>query len=96
MRLEFKYFKRIKKQFGDYEISAENNKLCLRFGYWDSIDMDILADILPDYFVIDEELVDDDDDCGPLYCYYIHRNGSYGYEADLEAQDYDVFGDEKI
>lgn len=80
MRLDFKYFKRIKKQFGDYEIAASDNSLQLRFGYWDSIDMEILSDILPAYFMVDEELVDDDSDCGPLYVYNIYHNDRYGYD----------------
>tara|TARA_R100000008_G_C3585973_1_gene172308 strand:- start:2606 stop:2893 length:288 start_codon:yes stop_codon:yes gene_type:complete len=95
MRLEFKTLKKINKELGSFEISGDGKGLSFRFGYWSEIDMDTLQKILPYGWVIDEELVDDDDDCGRLYCYNI-RKDVFDYEADLEAQDYDIWGQEKI
>ena len=39
--------------------------------YWKKLDMVELSDILPGYFTLTENLVDDDEDCGPLYNYLI-------------------------
>ena len=75
MRLGYKKFKEIKKWYGssDFEIGYDRNALTLRFGYWAQIKLDELQQVLPDYFEITENLVDDDDDCGPLYNYIIKQ-----------------------
>ena len=75
MRIGYKKFKEIKKWYGssDFEIGYDRNALTLRFGYWAQIKLDELQQVLPDYFEITENLVDDDDDCGPLYNYIIKR-----------------------
>tara|TARA_Y100000741_G_C18254669_1_gene558503 strand:+ start:361 stop:594 length:234 start_codon:yes stop_codon:yes gene_type:complete len=75
MRIGYKIFKEIKKWYGssDFEIGYDRECMTLRFGYWNSIDLDGLQQIVPDYFEITENLVDDDDDCGPLYNYTIKR-----------------------
>tara|TARA_B100001093_G_scaffold464661_1_gene481721 strand:+ start:255 stop:488 length:234 start_codon:yes stop_codon:yes gene_type:complete len=75
MRIGYKKFKEIKKWYGssDFEIGYDRNALTLRFGYWAQIKLDELQQVLPDYFEITENLVDDDDDCGPLYNYIIKQ-----------------------
>ena len=73
MRIGYKKFKEIKKWYGssDFEIGYDNDGLTFRFGYWNKVNIEELSDILPDYFTLTENLVDDDDDCGPLYNYTI-------------------------
>ena len=72
MRIEYKILKKLKKTFGDFEIGAEHNgKLYFRFGYWNHIDKDLFKSMFPSYLSIEEFLVDEDDDCGPLYIYYV-------------------------
>ena len=75
MRIGYKKFKEIKKWYGssDFEIGYDTNGLTLRFGYWKKVDMEELSDILPGYFTLTENLVDDDEDCGELYNYTITR-----------------------
>ena len=73
MRLGYKKFKEIKKWYGssDFEIGYDKDGLTFRFGYWRQVDMEELSEILPGYFTLTENLVDDDDDCGRLYNYTI-------------------------
>ena len=75
MRIGYKKFKEIKKWYGssDFEIGYDRDGLTLRFGYWQKVDFEGWRQILPDYFEITENLVDEDDDCGPLYNYIIKR-----------------------
>jgi len=73
MRIGYKKFKEIKKWYGssDFEIGYDNDGLTFRFGYWNKVNIEELSDILPGYFTLTENLVDDDDDCGRLYDYTI-------------------------
>jgi len=73
MRIGYKKFKEIKKWYGssDFEIGYDNDGLTFRFGYWNKVNIEQLSDILPGYFTITENLVDDDEDCGPLYNYKV-------------------------
>tara|TARA_B100001113_G_scaffold315930_1_gene282438 strand:+ start:699 stop:938 length:240 start_codon:yes stop_codon:yes gene_type:complete len=73
MRIGYKKFKEIKKWYGssDFEIGYDKDGLTFRFGYWRQVDMEELSEILPGYFTLTENLVDDDDDCGRLYNYTI-------------------------
>tara|TARA_Y100000592_G_scaffold92985_1_gene155478 strand:- start:186 stop:425 length:240 start_codon:yes stop_codon:yes gene_type:complete len=73
MRLGYKKFKEIKKWYGssDFEIGYDKDGLTFRFGYWNKVNIEELSDILPGYFTLTENLVDDDDDCGPLYNYKV-------------------------
>ena len=75
MRIGYKKFKEIKKWYGssDFEIGYDSDGLTLRFGYWNKINVEELSDILPGYFTLTENLVDDDEDCGELYNYTIKR-----------------------
>ena len=75
MRIGYKKFKEIKKWYGssDFEIGYDSDGLTLRFGYWNKINVEELSDILPGYFTLTENLVDDDEDCGELYNYTITR-----------------------
>ena len=75
MRIGYKKFKEIKKWYGssDFEIGYDSDGLTLRFGYWNKIDMEELSDILPGYFTLTENLVDEDEDCGEHYNYTIKR-----------------------
>ena len=73
MRIGYKKFKEIKKWYGssDFEIGYDNDGLTFRFGYWNKVNIEELSDILPGYFTLTENLVDDDEDCGPLYNYKV-------------------------
>ena len=71
MRIDYKILKQIEKQIGDFQIGAEKDKLYFRFGYWQHIDKDFFASFLPAYLSLEQFLVDDDSDCGPLYIYYV-------------------------
>ena len=50
MRLGYKKFKEIKKWYGssDFEIGYDI-ELTIRFGYWNSVDLDGLKKLLPSY-----------------------------------------------
>tara|TARA_R100000458_G_scaffold55593_1_gene59688 strand:+ start:357 stop:713 length:357 start_codon:yes stop_codon:yes gene_type:complete len=72
MRIDYKILKKLKKEFGDFEVGAEyDGKLYFRFGYWNHIDKDLFKSMFPAYLSIEQFLVDDDSDCGPLYIYYV-------------------------
>ena len=78
MRIGYKKFKEIKEWYGspDFEIGYDDyftagKGITLRFGYWRSIDIDGLRNILPDYCKVVENIVDEDEDCGILYNYNI-------------------------
>ena len=75
MRIGYKKFKEIRKWYGssDFEIGYDTDSLTLRFGYWNSVDIEELSDILPGYFTLTENLGDDAEDWGELYNYTIKR-----------------------
>ena len=79
MRIGYRKFKEIKKWYGssDFEIGYYKDGLTLRFGYWRQVDLKELKQILPDYFTITENIVDDDEDCGLLYNYEIKREYNF-------------------
>ena len=71
MRIDYKILKQIEKQIGDFQIGAEKDKLYFRFGYWQHIDKEFFASFLPAYLSIEEFIVDEDDDTGIAYIYYV-------------------------
>lgn len=75
MRIGYKKFREIKKWYGssDFEIGHGRECITLRFGYWAKIKLDELQQVLPDYFEITENVVDDDNERGPLYNYIIKQ-----------------------
>ena len=72
MRIDIKTLKKIDKKFGSYEIgSVDENKIYFRFGYWNYIDSEELAKLLPAYLTVRAELVDEDSDCGALWVFNV-------------------------
>lgn len=72
MRIDYKILKKLKKEFGDFQVgSDESGKLYFRFGYWNHIDRHVFKSMFPAYLSIEQFLVEDDDDCGPCYIYYV-------------------------
>ena len=53
MRIDYKILKKLKKEFGDFEVGAEyDGKLYFRFGYWNHIDKDLFKSMFPAYLSI--------------------------------------------
>ena len=63
---------KIKKELGEFEIGSNSrDSLYLKFGYWKEIDLSNLNTILPEWMVVEKNLVDENEDCGELYNYNI-------------------------
>ena len=61
---------------GDREFLHNKETMTLRFGYWRKVNFEILKNILNDkQYSVEENLVDEDDDCGELYNYIITPRG---------------------
>jgi len=72
MRISIDDLIKINKELGEFEVGANSmDSLSLRFGYWKEIDLSKLNTILPEWMVIEKNLVDEDEDCGELYNYNI-------------------------
>jgi len=75
MRIDFSILKQIDKEFGPMQVGALTmDQITLRFGYWNSIDLEKLNSLLPHYIQAIENLVCEDDDCGTLWNYTIKRS----------------------
>jgi len=57
----------------DSRFTFEGPNPYLRFGYWDSVNLDDLNDILKPFGFTAECWVDWDDDCGNLYLYPLNQ-----------------------
>jgi hypothetical protein len=74
MRISIDDLIKINKELGEFEVGANSmDSLSLRFGYWKEIDLSKLNTILPEWMVIEKNLVDEDEDCGELYNYNITK-----------------------
>jgi hypothetical protein len=86
MRIDYKILKAIEEWYGsdNFEVGSDGvvmdgrgdfkyvePHMTIRFGYWNMVDVDELAQLLPFRYEVIENLVDDDDECGPLYNYLI-------------------------
>jgi len=94
MRIDYKILKELKQIFGDYQVgSEENGRLYFRFGYWQHIDKDLFASVFPAYLSIEQFIVDEDDDTGIAYIYYVwdDRNNKKKWKRKKE-RDYKLFG----
>ena len=71
MRIDIATLKKIESEFGDFDISqvwGGSNDVYLRFGYWNSVDITKLQEIVGSGVkVIEDE--DWDDDCGYQFMY---------------------------
>tara|TARA_R110000744_G_scaffold71722_6_gene144580 strand:+ start:2791 stop:3054 length:264 start_codon:yes stop_codon:yes gene_type:complete len=75
MRIEFSTLREIDKELGPIEIGAQTrDQLTIRFGYWNSVDLEKLHSLLPHYIQAIENLVDEDDDTGSLWDYTLRRS----------------------
>ena len=94
MRIDYKILKQIEKDIGDYQIGAEKDKLYFRFGYWQHIDKDLFASMLPAYLSIEQFIVDEDDDTGIAYIYYVWDDRFRKEEIlkDKKERDFKLFG----
>ena len=64
---------KITNEFTSLEVGTSRTygSLTLKFGYWKKVDTERLEEILPKHFTVEENLVDENDDCGELYNYII-------------------------
>ena len=71
MRIDIATLKKIESEFGDFDISqvwGGSNDVYLRFGYWNSVDVNKLQEIVGNGVkVVEDE--DWDDDCGYQFMY---------------------------
>ena len=71
MRIDIATLKKIESEFGDFDISqvwGGSNDVYLRFGYWNSVDINKLQEIVGNGVkVVEDE--DWDDDCGYQFMY---------------------------
>jgi hypothetical protein len=72
MRLYLDTLKKIEAEFGEFDVSQAlgSNRMYLRFGYWDRIDLNKLEEILGSNIKVEEDS-DYDDDCGYKFCYFL-------------------------
>ena len=77
MRIDFRILKNIEEWYGsdDFEVGDVNEKeaISIRFGYWSSVELTELQQLLPHYLKVIENEVDEDEDTGVLYNYIINR-----------------------
>jgi len=77
MRIDFRILKNIEEWYGsdDFEVGDVNEKeaISIRFGYWSSVELTELQQLLPHYLKAIENEVDEDEDTGVLYNYIIKR-----------------------
>jgi|TARA_R110002167_G_scaffold72890_1_gene204626 regulatory protein YycI of two-component signal transduction system YycFG len=77
MRIDFRILKNIEEWYGsdDFEVGDVNEKeaISIRFGYWSSVELTELQQLLPHYLKVIENEVDEDEDTGVLYNYIIKR-----------------------
>lgn len=71
MRIDIETLKKIETEFGNFDISqvwGGSNDVYLRFGYWSSVDVQKLQEIVGNGVKVVED--DDwDDDCGYQFMY---------------------------
>lgn len=71
MRIDIATLKKIESEFGEFDISqvwGGSNDVYLRFGYWNSVDVNKLQEIVGNGVkVVEDE--DWDDDCGYQFMY---------------------------
>ena len=71
MRIDISTLKKIESEFGEFDISqvwGGSNDVYLRFGYWNSVDVNKLQEIVGNGVkVVEDE--DWDDDCGYQFMY---------------------------
>jgi|5B_taG_2_1085324.scaffolds.fasta_scaffold62641_2 hypothetical protein len=93
MRIDSKILLKLQEIFGDYQVGSEKNgRLYFRFGYWQHIDINLIKDLFPAYLSIEEFIVDEDDDTGIAYIYYVwdDRNNKKQWNKKKE-RDYKLF-----
>ena len=77
MRIDYNILKNIEEWYGsdDFEVGDVNEKeaISIRFGYWSSVELTELQQLLPHYLKVIENEVDEDEDTGVLYNYIIKR-----------------------
>lgn len=75
MRMDFITLEKIKDKLGDFQLRSQgDNKFSFKFGYWRRVSVGELNDILPMYLDAEEEIIDEDEDCGQLFSYTVSRN----------------------
>jgi len=78
MRVPIDLLKKLSDEFNrtlEIGTTLSAGELSLRFGYWRKVDINKLIDILPKEYTVEENLVDEDEECGgELWNYII----SYG------------------
>jgi hypothetical protein len=71
--LDSEVIKEISETVGEHYITAvSKDEYNFRFGYWRRINKDELESLLPQYSIIEEEVLEDED-CGVLYDYIIKK-----------------------
>ena len=73
MRIPIETLEKIKDELGSFEVGEgyDYNAITLRFGYWKKVDIEKLQSFFHDYIQVEENLVDEDEDCGRLYNYIV-------------------------
>jgi len=70
--LDSEIIREISEVIGQHYITAhKENEFTLRFGYWRKINIEDLNFILPKHYIVLEQEIDEDEDCGVLYDYLI-------------------------
>ena len=76
MRITMETLEKIVHEFPSLEVGDgyKHGELSLRFGHWRKVDVERLKQILPEHLTVKESLVDDDPECGELWCYIITQS----------------------
>jgi hypothetical protein len=71
--LDSEVIKEISETVGEHYITAvSKDKYNFRFGYWRRINKDELQSLLPQYSIVEVEVLEDED-CGILYDYIVEK-----------------------
>ena len=80
MRLSIEILEKVANECGTLEVGTgyKQGQLSLRFGHWRKVDFDKLKGILPEHLTVEENLVDEDDECGGELWNYIISHTPFG------------------
>jgi hypothetical protein len=74
MKIDIEVLKKIEEELGQFQVGrimGGGDHNYLRFGYWKSVDIETLLNILPASIMVSEDS-DYDEDCGWKYSYVLY------------------------
>jgi len=97
MKIDISTLKKIEEKFGQFEIGrvwGGGNHNYLRFGYWNSVNLGALQEILGHSVVVVED-DDYDDDCGWKYSYTLYDKWEWDQIQERRKEQMEKWKSEK-